>query len=286
MSATVSTATDSKTDIAVDARVKDAVLYLTINRPKAMNALSKDVVAKLSATFEEYGGEVDCSGPEKPGKEQIRAIVLRGAGGNFCCGGDVKEMSYLIKCSNEGDLESISAYNLGAGKLFRAIENAAVPVIAVVEGVALGGGLGLACAVDITVAKKDAIFGLPETALGLVPAQVAPIIRRRVGESRARLMALVGGKFDGVEGERAGVVHYLVETDEELDATVAKLLAKIKICAPQAVACAKQLMNVNSPVSSFDPEQLGMVFAKHMASEEGREGTSAFVEKRKPSWCI
>jgi len=259
----------------VETKVVNEVLFVTINRPDVMNALSQEVVAQLIEIFESHA---------KPSQD-VRAIVLRGAGGNFCGGGDIKEMFELIKKSNDGDLEAVALYNQGAGDLYYAMRRAGVPVIAAVEGVALGGGLGLACAADITVATKNAVFGLPETGLGVIPAQVSPFIRRRVGESQARLMAVLGGKFDAAKAEKAGVVHYLVEDAVELESTIESLLKKLKACAPNAAACAKELMMEDSQYGDYTPSQLGMLFAEQMVSEEGKEGTGAFVQKRKPNWC-
>lgn len=268
----------------MEVKVVDQVVYVTLNRPQSMNALSQELVSRLIEFFGKYrAADVEHSHQNNFG--DIRAIVLRGAGGNFCGGGDVKEMADMVNKSNDGDLEGIAAYNIGAGLLFQAIESSGVPVIAVVEGVALGGGLGLACAVDVTIARSEAVFGLPETTLGLVPAQVAPFIRRRVGQSHARVMAVVGGRFDATEAQRVGIVHYIVKTDDELESTLSDLLSKIKKCAPNGVACAKQLMTETPAAASMEPKELAALFARHMASEEGCEGTAAFVQKRKPNWC-
>lgn len=257
---------------AVEVKIEDRVLHITLNRPKAFNAISQEMVSELTEIF---------NGLERM---DVRAVVLRGAGGNFCAGADVKEMSTLIEHSKAGDLDAIAKHNQSAGMLFTLIDEAPYPVIAVLEGSVLGGGMGFCCAADIAIAKSNAVFGLPETCLGLIPAQISPFVRRRLGESNARLMAVEGGRIDAVRAERLGLVHYLVADDVELESTLNAVLKKVKACAPKALACAKQLMVGKAPIESCEPEALGMLFAKHMASDEGKEGTSAFIEKRTPAW--
>lgn len=256
----------------IDLRLDDSVLNLTMNRPEARNAMSAEMVAEITEAFD----SLEDSG--------VRAVVLRGAEGNFCSGGDVKDMAALLERSQKNDLEFVTRYNAAAGKLFSKVNKAPLAVIAVLEGAVMGGGLGLACAADITIALRNARFGLPETSLGLIPAQVSPFIRHRIGESYARLLAVMGGQFDAAWARQIGLVHFLVEDERESNEKLAEVLSNIKSCAPQALATAKRLMF--DPVTSVtdDPDRLGLLFAKTMVGDEAREGTTAFIEKRKPEW--
>jgi len=107
-------------------------------------------------------------------------------------------------------------------------------------------------------------------------------VRKRIGDSKARLLAIVGGRFNAWQAAQFGILDYVAADDGELNTTIEEVLGKIKVCAPNAVACAKRLMLGQAP--SYDPYDLGMLFAQHMASDEGKEGTRAFIEKRKASW--
>jgi isohexenylglutaconyl-CoA hydratase len=261
----------------IELQLSDGVLHLTLNRPEVRNALSAELVLEIIAAF----ATLDA---------RIRAVVLRGAGGNFCAGGDIKDMAAMIAAksdaplTDERNVEAIAEYNLLAGKLFHAVNNAAPPVVAVLEGAVMGGGMGLTCAADVTIALKTAKFGLPETSLGLLPAQVAPFIRRRVGESNARLLGVLGGHIDAIEAERIGLVHYVANDELGLQEKLAEVLTKIRACAPLASAAAKKLMFEQTEAQNEDPKHLGLLFARAMVGDEAREGTAAFVGKRKPEW--
>jgi len=256
----------------IDLRLDADVMHITLSRPEIRNAISAEMLSELADAF----STLDDVG--------ARAVVLRGAGGNFCAGGDLKEMSSLLKQVQDNDRAGIARHNALAGNLFHTINNAPQAVIAVLEGAVIGGGIGLACAADIAIALRSARFGLPETGLGLVPAQIAPFLRRRVGESQARLLAVTGGQIDAETAERIGLVHYLVDDEKELQCTLAEALRKINDCAPEALAVAKQLMFEPGSLESVKPERLGIVFARAMSSAEAAEGIAAFLEKRKPKW--
>ncbi|MBX9671097.1 MAG: enoyl-CoA hydratase/isomerase family protein [Candidatus Obscuribacterales bacterium] len=265
---------------AINLSVDNGVLSVTLNRPESINALSTEMVAELTAVFQRIGQEFH----KKEGTPRL--VIMRGAGGNFCGGGDAEEMARLAECSRRGELVAIAAHNSLAGRLFSVVSECPVPVVAAVEGIALGGGLGLSCAADVTVATADAQFGLPETSLGLIPAQVAPYILRRVGQSRAKLLAITGRRFDAASAERMGLVHYLAADRKAMDATISGISADMLKCAPGALASAKQLMCQSFEPGVDDSDRLAVLFAKQMASGEGLEGTRAFSETRSPAWVI
>jgi isohexenylglutaconyl-CoA hydratase len=256
----------------ISLNIEDGVMHLTLNRPESRNAINSEMVSEVIAVFRQLAAL------------EVRTVVLRGAGGNFCAGADIKDMNALIKHAKSNELDAIAKINGSAGTLFHTVNNAPQAVVAVVEGAVMGGGMGIACSADIVIAMANTKFALPETGLGLLPAQVAPFVRNRIGNSYARLLAVQGGQFDAEQAHRFGLVHYVVKDETELQETLAQVLKKIKGCAPKALATAKALMMPDSLLKQ-DPESLGMLFAKAMVGDEAQEGTQAFIEKRKPKWA-
>ena len=159
-------------------------------------------------------------------------------------------------------------------------------VIVLVEGAAIGGGLGLACVGDVTIVTRDARFRLSETSLGIPPAQIAPFVTERVGLTQARRLMLTGARFEGAEAVQYGIGHILAEDSADMEAKCAEVLAQIAMCAPGANATTKRIVFETTRLpraQALDFAALG--FADCMLSAEGREGVSAFIEKRKPNWA-
>ena len=150
----------------------------------------------------------------------------------------------------------------------------------------MGGGLGLVAVSDVALATDDCRFGMPETRLGLLPAQIAPFVVRRVGLTRARRLALTGSSIDGRAAREIGLVHESYAGAEALEAAAEKIIGQIERCAPEALAATKKLLHA---VSGTDHEVLldraAHEFARLARSEEAREGLAAFMEKRAPSWA-
>src|SRR5688500_8089618 len=161
-------------------RTSRGVLHVRLNRPAVRNALNVAMLTELEATLAEAASAPD-----------VRAVVLRGAGGHFCAGGDLKEMA----AARTGAGDALVAMNRALGRLLERIEAMPQVTIAVCEGTVLGGGLGLACATDITLVEAQAELGLPEVTLGLPPAQIAPFLVKRMGLSQARHLAMSGARF-------------------------------------------------------------------------------------------
>ena len=266
--------------LLLDAR--DGVLHVTMNRPERRNALSARMVEELIATFAAADQDAE-----------LRAIVLRGAGGSFCAGADVKDMNSAQPAQAGGGeppaadrKTALARNNRRFGDLTAAVNGCAHPVIAVVEGAVMGGGFGLVCASDIAIARADARFGLPETGLGVIPAQIAPFVLQRVGFTHARRLMLTGARLSGAEAARIGLVHEVCTDEAALDAALARVLAEIRRCAPRANAATKRLLLHalgREPTSVLD--HAAQVFAEAASGDEAREGTAAFVEKRLPKWA-
>ncbi len=256
-------------------KLEQGVLHISFNRPQARNAMSVRLVAELSSVLDAVAEE-----------RGVRAIVLRGVDGNFCAGGDIKDMAALRQAPTADNPDPAAAYNRGFGHLLNKVNAAPQAVIAILEGAVLGGGFGLACVSDVAIAKADAKFGLPETGLGLPPAQIAPFVVARVGLTQARRLGVCGGRFDGHEALRLGMVHFVCETQEQIDAQLAEVVGQVRRCAPQANAVTKQLM-LRVGQEPLEPllDWAATQFSAAVRGPEGMEGTMAFVQKRRPNWA-
>ncbi|HMI91190.1 MAG TPA: enoyl-CoA hydratase-related protein [Polyangiales bacterium] len=256
------------------------VLHVTFNRPERRNALSSRMVEELIEVFSALHSRL-----------QLRAVVVRGAGGTFCAGADLKDMnsarSAQPAAEATADPRSAAARNNRRfGVLMSAVSAAPQPVIAAVEGSVMGGGIGIVCASDVALAARDARFGLPETGLGLIPAQIAPFVVQRIGLTHARRLMVTGARVDAAEAAQLGLVHELCDDSAALDAALERVLGQIRRCAPQANAATKKLV-LATPGRALESvlDEAALVFADAALSEEAREGTLAFVQKRLPKWA-
>ncbi len=248
------------------------VLHITLNRPECRNAMSLKMVHELSAVLD--------SAKADPG---VRALVLRGAGGHFCAGGDIKDMAG----ARAAGAEAYRELNRAFGAMLEQAQSCPQVLIAILEGAVLGGGFGLACVSDIAIASNEAKFGLPETTLGIIPAQIAPFVVKRIGLTQARRLALTAARFNGSEAERLGLVHFSETDSAAIDARLQQVLSQVRQCAPQANAQTKALL------LATEQEPLGILldraaeqFAAAVTGAEGAEGTMAFVQKRPASWTL
>jgi isohexenylglutaconyl-CoA hydratase len=250
------------------------VLHLTLNRPEARNAMSLRMVTELRlalAAAEASGG--------------IRVIVLRGAGGHFCAGGDIKDMAVArMKPALDGE-DAMAQVNAQFGALCAAYARTPLVLVAVLEGTVMGGGFGLACVADVAIADPSVAFRLPETSLGVVPAQIAPYLVERLGYSQAKRLAVTGARIGAEAALAIGLVHE-VHAPEAIGAALARVLGDILKCAPDAVAQTKRLVAKARFVPGADMvEEAALVFSRAVQGAEGIEGTTAFVQKRVPTWA-
>lgn len=254
------------------------ILRVTLNRPHAKNALNRVMVAELGALFDAL--------KQRSG---IRAVVLVGAGGNFCAGGDMKEMLAGGAATGDGanGEDPVASSSAAFGQLLRLIEATPQVVIVAVEGVVLGGGMGLVCVSDVAIATRDACFGLPETTRGLPPAQIAPFLLDRIGLSQLRRLSLTGARFDGGQAQRLGLVHECVETAADLTVSVDRCVEQLLRCAPGANAATKKLLLAAAHAStSASLQTLALnTFVAAVRGGEATEGIAAFLQKRAPTWA-
>jgi len=252
-------------------------LHVTLNRPEARNALSREMVAELIAVAEFLQKE-----------REVGCVVLSGAGGVFCAGGDIKgfKASFDAPKPKRGKPDPIAVNNRRFGKFLSLFAALPQTVVAVVEGAAIAGGLGLMSVADVVLATADAKFALTETSLGIPPAQIAPFVAARIGVPKARFLALTGARFGAREAAVLGLVDIVCDDAAALGAALKKILADIGRCALGANAATKRLL-LASLVTPREKllDQAAKSFAECLPGEEGREGVSAFLEKRNPRWA-
>jgi isohexenylglutaconyl-CoA hydratase len=256
-------------------RAEGGVLHVTLDRPAARNAMSLRMVDELLAALH---------GAEAAG--DVRAIVLRGAGGHFCSGADLQDMARARQRELAGEAEAVAAANARFGALCGAVARTGIATVAVLEGTVMGGGLGLACVVDVALAGRGARLRLPETSLGVVPAQIAAFLVERVGVSQARRLAVTGGQLDAEQALAIGLVHEVHADGPALDLALAATIAQILRCAPGAIAATKALMAraLHTPSTEL-VEDAARLFARAARAAEGVEGMTAFLQKRAPAWA-
>jgi len=258
---------------------KEHALFITLNRPKSRNAMSLLMVQELMSVFESIKDSL-----------KIRAVVLRGANGHFCAGGDIKDMAGAraaagSSSSSSSDSDPFYELNRAFGKMLVQANEIAQVLVVVTEGAVLGGGFGLVCISDIALSSSSAKFGLPETGLGIPPAQIAPFVVSRVGLTQARRLALLGVRFDGDEAKQLGIVHEVHDDTEALDASLEKVLRQVKRCAPLANSMTKSLiLSVGQEPLDELLDSAARSFSSAVQGAEGQEGTLAFIQKRAPSW--
>ncbi len=242
------------------------ILLVTINRERALNALNRQTMDELRALF----------GSDLPQRTSVRGVILTGAGDKaFVAGADIKEFQ---------DMHGEEGQKMAARgqEVFFMIERAAVPVVAAVNGFALGGGCELAMACHLRIAGEKARFGQPEINLGIIPGfGGTQRLLQYVGKTKAMELLLTADMIDAPEALRLGLVNAVVPVGEEVQAARA-LLDKIAAKAPVAVAKTIEAVNAyfEAGVDGFNAEV--EAFGKTTQTEDFQEGAAAFVEKRKP----
>jgi len=249
----------------------DGVAQITLDRPARRNALTRDLLAQLSAKVGEAA--------QSPA---TRLVVLDASGPAFCAGMDLDEMQERASAPDARAQWEQDAS--GYRDALVAILRVDAPTLAVVHGPAIAGGFGIVLACDLVLATPNAKFSLPEVKRGISPAVVSPLLLYRIGNGPAMPLLLEGRTIDGEEAHRLGICHYLT-TPDRLTQSRKELVASLLSGAPQALAVTKRL------VRSFALEQLiqqleagRKVSAEARASSEAREGLAAFREKREPKW--
>ncbi len=227
-------------------------------RPERRNAFDASLIAELTAAFADVG--------------DARAVLLTGDGPSFSAGADVEWMRSSVELSYDENVAD--ALRLRA--MLDAIDGCPAPVVASVQGHALGGGCGLVACCDVAVAEPGAEFAFSEVKLGIVPAVISPFALAKIGPSAARRYFVTGERFSAKVALQIGLVH---EVAEDLTASVDRVLAELVSAGPVAARAAKRLAR-----APHSPEETAQLIAEHRTSAEGQEGLRAFLEKRAPTW--
>lgn len=254
---------------------EDHILHITLDRPQSRNAMSLAMVGELDQVCTALQSDLS-----------IRAVVLRGADGHFCAGGDIKDMAAARASAAQSETDPYFELNKAFGELIAKMNQIPQVVIAVLEGAVLGGGFGLACVSDVAIATETAKFGMPETTLGIPPAQIAPFVVKRIGLTQARRLALLGTRFGGAESVDLGISHFYAEGEEALQRILGQTLDQIKQCAPQANAVTKALMlKASEQPAETLIEDAARAFSAAVQGEEGIAGSMAFIKKEPAPWA-
>ena len=250
--------------------VTDGVARVTMNRPEVHNAFDENLIARLDKAFLELGENPD-----------VWMIVLAGAGKSFSAGADLNWMKRMAGFSRAENVDD--AHRLAA--LMHRIDTCPKPTLALVQGAALAGGIGLVAACDIAIATRDTRFAVSEVRLGLIPSVISPYVLNAIGAQAARRYFLSAERFDAAEAHRLGLVHEIV-APEELEAAGTRMIEVVAGNAPAAMSKAKALIAhvAGKPVDNNLMNETAQRIADARASEEGREGVTAFLEKRTPTW--
>ncbi|MEM6746669.1 MAG: enoyl-CoA hydratase-related protein [Pseudomonadota bacterium] len=252
--------------------LQDGWLTLTLDDPDRRNALSDEMSDALRGALGDVRED-----------RSVRGITLRGSGGVFCAGGDLKAFKTDLQA---GGIDAVMELSRGAGALFAMVDSQPQPVIALVDGPAMAGGLGLVCCADVVAVTPDARFALTEVNLGIVAAQIAPYILRRFGPTTGRRLMVTAARFDGQDAYRLGLADHLADDAAALEAYADGVAASVRKAAPGAIAATKALCRAAPNLDAEAmTEEAARVFAETLMSEEGREGIAAFAQKRQPKWA-
>jgi isohexenylglutaconyl-CoA hydratase len=249
------------------------VRHLWLARPERRNAMNMAMVDAVLAA---------ASDAVATGR---RVLVFRGRGGHFCSGGDVSEMA-AAAAERPQARDAIATINRRFGEMLVTINRLPMAVVAVCEGAVIGGGFGLAAVADVTLAVQGARFRLPETSLGITPAQIMPFLVQRMGPSWSRRLAVTGESLDASQAVRVGLAHEALEP-EDVDARLAVLLGHIRRSEPRALAATKRLTNrvATEGISAALLDAAADEFAVLARSEQAQQGFAARLSKAAPPWA-
>ncbi|MDP7241191.1 MAG: enoyl-CoA hydratase/isomerase family protein [Rhodospirillales bacterium] len=243
---------------------------VTLNRAEIHNAFDEVLIRRLTETFQELAGD-----------KAVRLVVLQANGRSFSAGADLDWMKRSAEYAFDENLTEARRL----AEMIRRLDTLPMPTIALVQGAAIGGGVGLVAACDIALAADAAVFSFSEVKLGIIPSVISPYVLRAIGERAAGRYVLTGERFDAAEALRIGLVHAVVPADG-LDSASEALTNTILANGPEAVAAAKRLIAdiAGQPIDGALIEETARRIAEIRRGAEGREGVGAFLEKRKPNW--
>jgi methylglutaconyl-CoA hydratase len=248
------------------------VATVTLNNPEKHNAFDDSIITELTAAFEHIANN-----------KAVRVMILAATGKSFCAGGDLAWMKRMKDYTFEENVEDAKAL----AAMLQTLNFLPVPTIARVQGIAVGGGVGLVSCCDMAVATPDAGFCLSEVKVGLIPATISPYVIDAIGQRAARRYFTTAEWFSSAAAAKLGLVS-VVANDDQLDDQINKLVETLLANSPSAIAAAKQLVfhvagrEINDKLIASTCE----LIADIRVSANGQEGLAAFFEKRKPTWSV
>ncbi len=246
---------------------RNQVGLITLNHPEQLNVLNSQTLEELKQILEKIASE-----------RQIRCVILTGKGKVFAAGADIKEMAQMTPSQAKKFAQT-------GQQLFSFIEQMAQPIIAAINGFALGGGCELACACDLRAASTQAKIGEPEVNLGIVPGFGGSVrLPRLIGLSQAKKMILTGEPLSVLEAEEIGLIHWIFKPDELLPKTL-KIAERLATKSLTALSSIKQQLRQSLELNFADAEKLEReIFANCFNTPDQKEGMSAFLQKRPPKF--
>ncbi|WP_462383620.1 gamma-carboxygeranoyl-CoA hydratase [Pseudomonas sp. Marseille-QA0892] len=246
------------------------IATLWLNRPEKNNAFNAEMIAELVQALDEVAD-----------RDTVRFLLLRGRGKHFSAGADLAWMQASAKLDYAANLKD--AHELGA--LMDKLYHLPCPTVAVIQGAAFGGAVGLAACCDMAIGARDALFSLSEVRIGLAPAVISPYVVQAIGERNARRFALSGERFGGEVACRIGLLAEQYPANE-LETAAEQWINTLMLNSPQAMRATKSLLHTvgSGTLSDALRQKTESVIAGIRVSDEGQEGLSAFLEKRKPGW--
>lgn len=243
----------------------NGVLEVWLNRPELHNAFNAELIAEIISVF--------------AGIKDERLVILSGRGQSFCAGADLNWMRAMKDYSEEENFQDSKEL----ARMFHVINKCPIPVIARVNGHALGGGVGLVSVCDYVVSVPESLFGFTEVRLGLIPAVISPYCIAKIGETHARAWMLSGERFSATKAQAMNLVHEVVEA-KDLDTRVAELEKSFLMAGPIASREAKALVSTVVGELKNSEDYTCRMIASRRVSDEGQEGMRALLEKDKAYW--
>jgi len=255
---------------AVELCVENSIAYVTLNRPDKHNAFDDGMIAELTKCFEAVANQTS-----------IRAMVLRAKGKSFSAGADLRWMQRMADYSREENQRDA----MGLATMLQTLNELPKPTIAMVQGAAFGGAVGLVACCDMAVASDVSKFCLSEVKIGLIPATISPYVVEAIGARVSRRYFQTAEAFSAEQAYRLGLVSELVKP-EELESQVQILLNHLLKNGPQAVAKAKSLVSIvkDKSIDSELMQQTSQLIADIRVSQEGQGGLHAFINKHPAPW--
>ena len=253
----------------ITVEVRDQFVWCKLNRPEVRNAFNPEMIAELT----DFAGNLP---------DGVRGVVLHGEGLMFCAGGDLRWMQQSLEMDREQNRQDAQRL----AEMYLALDRLPVPMIGLIHGAAMGGGVGLVCVCDYAIAVDGTQFSFSEVRLGIVPACISPFVLRKIGPGYARALFTSAERFESRKAYEIGLIHAIASDRNEADALLKKKLQEIVECGPNAIRHIKNLL-FELLFDSSDREQLDRaadLLANVRVSQEGQEGLRAFLEKRKPNW--